>query len=209
MRGAGAMKQFLKTTIIGGALFLLPVAPVLLILGHAMRIAVKAALPVSHLLHFDEVGKIAGVGIVTVLAVVLLVLVSFLAGVVARTRVGANVSAWFENSFLGGMPQYQMVKSMAQGLAQAESASDDFKPVLVRAEGGWQIGYLLETLDNNWMVVFVPQAPTPLAGNVRYYPAELVRPLDITMLQARAIVKNIGIGSAAALQGQDLRRLPA
>jgi uncharacterized membrane protein len=204
----GEVKHFFKTTIIGGALFLLPVALVLLILGHAMRIAVKVALPASHLLHFDEVGKIAGVGIVTLLAAVLLVLVSFLAGVVARTKVGATVSAWFENSFLGGIPQYQMVKSMAQGLAQAESASDEFKPVLVRAEGGWQIGYLLERLDNDWTVVFVPQAPTPLAGNVRYYPGKHVRPLDITMLQARAIVKNIGIGSATALQGQDLRHVP-
>ncbi|QIO31805.1 DUF502 domain-containing protein [Bradyrhizobium sp. 1(2017)] len=202
------MKQFLKTTVIGGALFLLPLALVLVILGHAMRIAVQAALPVSHWLHFDEVGKIAGVGIVTILAAILLVLVSFLAGVVARTRVGANASAWFENSFLGGMPQYQMVKSMAQGLAQAETASDEFKPVLVSAEGGWQIGYLLEALENNWMVVFVPQAPTPLVGNVRYYPGEHVRPLDITMLQARTIVKNIGIGSAAALRGQDLRSSP-
>jgi uncharacterized membrane protein len=33
------MKEFLKATIIGGVLFLLPVALVLLILDHAMRLA--------------------------------------------------------------------------------------------------------------------------------------------------------------------------
>ncbi|WP_456815427.1 hypothetical protein [Bradyrhizobium sp. USDA 4508] len=63
------MKEFLKTTLIGGALFLLPVALVLAILSHAMRLAVKAALPVSHALHFDQIGKVAGIGIVTVVAV--------------------------------------------------------------------------------------------------------------------------------------------
>lgn len=200
------MKEFLKTTIVGGALFLLPVALVLAILDHAMRIALKAAEPVSNVLNFDQVGKIEGAGIVTTVAVVLLVLVSFVAGMVARTRLGSRISAWFENSVLGGLPQYQMVKSVAEGLAHAEGASDEFKPVLISNEGGWEIGYLLEALDNDWVAVFVPQAPTPLAGNVRYFPADRIRPLDITMLQARAIVKNIGIGSAAALRGTDLSR---
>ena len=200
------MKEFLKTTLIGGALFLLPVALVLAILGHAMRIAVKAALPVSHAFHFDQIGKVAGVGIVTVLAVLLLILVSFVAGVVARTKIGSRISSWLEKSVLGGLPQYQMAKSMAQGLAQAQDASDEFKPVLVSAEGGWQIGYLLETLENDWEAVFVPQAPTPLAGNVRYYLRDRIRPLSISMLQARAIVTNIGIGSATALKGENLGR---
>ena len=43
-------------------------------------------------------------------------------------------------------------------------------------------------------------APTPMAGNVMYLPADRVRLLDITMAQARAIVKHIGIGSAEALR---------
>lgn len=198
------MKEFFKTTIIGGVMFLLPVAIVLVILGHAMRIAVKAAQPVADALHFDQIGKMAGVSIVTVVAAVLLVLVSFGAGIVARTRLGAKVSGWFENSFLGGLPQYQMVKSVAQGLAEADSASDNFKPILISCEGGWEMGYLLEALDEDWVAVFVPQAPTPLAGNVKYFRRDRVRPLDITMLQARAIVKNVGVGSATALRGTDL-----
>ena len=198
------MKEFLKTTIIGGALFLLPAALVLVILGHALRIAIKAAQPVSDLLHLEQMGKVAGVGIVTALAVVLLVLVSFVAGLLARTRLGSRIRDWVEHSFLGGLPQYQMVKSMAEGLVQAEGASGEFKPVLVGCEGGWQIGYILEPLANNWVAVFLPQAPTPMTGSVRYFPADRVRPLNITMLQARTVVKNIGIGSAGVLQGVNL-----
>ena len=41
-----------------------------------------------------------------------------------------------------------------------------------------------------------------------YLPADRVRPLNITMVQAMAIVKHIGVGSAEALRGADLR-LPA
>jgi uncharacterized membrane protein len=198
------VKAFIKTTMIGGVLFLLPLALILALLGHAMRIAMKGAEPIAKILHLDRVGEVAGVGIVTILAIVLLILVSLLAGVVARTKMGSRVSAWFEQSFLGGLPQYQMAKSVVQGFAQAEGASDDFKPVLVRTEGGWQIGYLLEMLENDWVAVFVPQAPTPLTGSVRYYPADRIRFLNISMFQARTIVKNIGLGSATALHGQNL-----
>ncbi len=84
-------------------------------------------------------------------------------------------------SNFGGLPQYQLVKSMAEGLVQVENATG-VKPALVSIEDGWQIGYLLATLENNWVAVFLPQALTPMSGNVMYLPAEQVRPLDIPMM---------------------------
>jgi uncharacterized membrane protein len=195
------MKEFLKTTIVGGVLFLLPVALVLLVLSHAMRLAGKVVQPISQSLHFEH--TVAGIGAATLLAVLLLIVISFAAGVVARTDIGRHVNRWFESSFLGNVPQYQLAKSLGEGLAQIEDA-DNLKPALISIDGGWQIGYMLEPLDNGWMAVFVPQAPTPMSGNVMYLPADRVRPLGIPMLQARTIVKHLGIGSGAALHGISL-----
>ena len=96
---------------------------------------------------------------------------------------------------------------MAEGLAHVENAKS-VHPALVSIEGGWQIGYLLEPLENGWVAVFLPQAPTPMSGNVMYMPADRVRPLGITMVQAMAIVERMGVGSAKALRGADLT-LPA
>jgi len=92
---------------------------------------------------------------------------------------------------------------MAEGLAHIENASG-LKPVLVNIEDAWQIGYLLEQLENDSVAVFFPQAPTPMSGNLMYLPADRVRPLDITMVQARSIVKAMGVGSSSALRGVDL-----
>ena len=97
-----------------------------------------------------------------------------------------------------------MMKSMAEGLAQFESASG-ITPALISIEGGWQIGYLLEPLENGWLSVFLPQAPTPMSGNVMYFPADRVRPLGITMVEAMSIIKRIGVGSGEALRGADLK----
>jgi uncharacterized membrane protein len=195
------MRGFIKTTIVGGVIFLLPVVLVLLVLSHAMRFAGKVVQPISHSLHFDH--TVAGVGVATLLASLLLVIASFAAGVVARTKVGHHVSGWFESSLLGNLPQYQLAKSMGEGLAQIEG-TDNLKPALISIDGGWQIGYLLEPIENGWMAVFVPQAPTPMSGNVMYLPADRIRPMAISMMQARAIVKHIGFGSGAALRGTNL-----
>ena len=115
-----------------------------------------------------------------------------------------RLTRWFEGSLLGRLPQYQMVKSMTEGLAQLQDASG-IRPALISIEGGWQIGYLLEPLEDGWVSVFLPQAPTPMPGNVMYLPADRVRPLNITMVEAMSIIKRIGVGSREALHGADLK----
>ena len=197
------MAAFFKTTILGGILFLLPLAIVLMILGYALKVAATVAQPIADKLQLGW-GDAAGIGIVTVLSAVVLVLVSFGAGLLARTYLGARITRGFENSLLGRLPHYQMLKSMAEGLVQLETATS-IKPALINIEDAWQMGYLLEPLENGWSSVFLPQAPTPMSGNVMYLPDDRVRPLDITMVDAMAIIKRIGVGSSEALRGVDLK----
>ena len=88
--------EFLKATLAGGVLFLLPV----------------------------------------VLVLIVLFLVSLLAGLVARTRDGRRIIRWSERSLLGGLPQYQLVKTMAEGLAHVENAKKSVQPALISIEDG-------------------------------------------------------------------------
>src|SRR5262245_15571781 len=199
-REAETSFRFLKATLAGGLLFLLPLVLVALLLGHAMKFAGKVAKPVTEVLALDKVIGPAGE---EGLALLTLILISVGAGLIARTGVGRKLMRWAETSFLGGLPQYRLVKSVAEGFAQIENA-EHLKPALVNIEEGWQIGYLLETLQNGWVAVFLPQAPTPMSGNVMYLPAERVRPLAITMVEAMSIVKHMGIGSSKALRTTDL-----
>jgi uncharacterized membrane protein len=197
---SGEPDKVLKTTIVGGLLFLLPLVLVVLLLSHALRFAGKAVGPISEFLTLD---KVFGPAAEESLAALILVFISLAAGLIARTRFGRDIMRWTENSFLGGLPQYRLVKSVAEGFAQIENA-ENLKPVLVNIEEGWQIGYLLESLQTGWVVVFVPQAPTPMSGNVMYLPEERVRPLAISMVETMSLVKHMGIGSSKALATADL-----
>lgn len=199
-----ALKDFLKTTIVGGLLFLVPVILLLAILGHAMRLVGKVAAPIAAEFPVHE---IAGVAFATIVAALVLLVLAFLAGLMARTDTGRAVMRWFEESLLGGLPQYRMMKTMAEGLAQVEDASG-IKPALVSIEGGWQIGYVLEEMRAGWTAVFLPQAPTPMSGNVMYMPSDRVRPLDMPIGEAMLLVKRLGVGSADALRHADLTPVP-
>ena len=75
--------EFLKATLAGGVLFLLPVVLVLIVLHRAMSYALGAAKPISHLL---PVERVIGAYGENALAIFMLILVSLLAGLVARTR---------------------------------------------------------------------------------------------------------------------------
>ena len=105
------MKEFLKTTIIGATSFLLPAALILFILSYALRLVKRLAAPISHSLKFDKTGNLlAGIGAATVLSILVLVLISFVAGIVARTAIGGRLTRWSETSLLGRLPHYQLIK---------------------------------------------------------------------------------------------------
>jgi len=194
------IQKFIYTTVVGGLLFLVPVVLIGLVLRHAMEFAGKVARPIAAMFPTHQV---AGIALGTVIAALILLIVAFGAGLFARTPSGRRLTRWVEESFLGNLPQYRVVTSMAEGLTKVEQ-SDSLKPVLVEADGGWQLAYLLEEIQDGWVAVFVPQSPTPMSGNVLYVPSERVRALDIGMGAAMKLVKQLGAGSADSLRSVDL-----
>jgi uncharacterized membrane protein len=93
-----SLTGFLKATLAGGLLFLLPVALIAIVLRHAMQLAGKVIKPISHYLPVESVVGVPGE---TVLAVLILILVSLVAGLIARTNAGRRIMRWSENSLLG------------------------------------------------------------------------------------------------------------
>ena len=72
---------FLKTTLLGGVFFLMPIVTLAIILGKALQIADKIVKPVSE--HVPDNWDF-GLGKATLLALVLTVLTCFLAGLAGK-----------------------------------------------------------------------------------------------------------------------------
>ena len=107
-----SLREFFKATIAGGLLFLLPVVLILIVLRHAMKLAVKITKPISDLLPVEAV---LGMRRETFLAVLLLIFVSLVAGLVAKTNVGRRFNTLVRELLSGRSPSVSIGEEHGRG----------------------------------------------------------------------------------------------
>ncbi|MEZ5462893.1 DUF502 domain-containing protein [Dokdonella sp.] len=191
--------KFLRTTIIGGLLFLVPVVLLIVILEKGFVIARRLIKPV--VTHLPDV-PMFGVPGDTIVAILCLVVLSIIAGIIARTSGAQRLVGWIETVILSRMPGYTMYRGMVGDMTQGMSSlerSSTAHAVLVRIEDAWQIGFVTDTLKNGDLAVFVPGAPSPLSGSLFFMPKDRVRESGLTVQDATAMLRRIGIGSGERL----------
>lgn len=198
-RGQRRLLIFLKATLFGGLIFLLPLVLIAVLVGHGIGLAISAGQPVFRLLPHTAFW----LALIPMLALLSLMLIALAAGLFARTKPGQQFLAWVEESLFGGVPQYQMMKSMAEGVAKMESGPG-WQPVLVPAGQGWRIGFLVEEITAQWVAVFLPQSPSATIGEVVVLPMTSLVVLPVPMATVASAVKRMGVGLDEILRDVDL-----
>ncbi len=191
------LSGFVKATLAGGLLFLVPIVVLLVILGKAFAIAHRIVDPLTEHIPFESV---LGLRAPVFLAILLLVLVCFLAGLLARTRAAKAALAWLEDNLLSHLPGYEFLKGFGADLLGVQSAhAPQF--VLVRLDDAMQLGFLIERLPSGHHVVFVPDVPNPRSGSILLMTADRVTPTNIPAAKAMQCFKRLGAGSSSLLAG--------
>jgi uncharacterized membrane protein len=188
-----ALSEFLKTTLIGGLLIVVPIYFTLLLLGKALKGIVALLAPIVALLpervhHFEQI-----------LAIVLVVLVCFVLGLIARTGLGRRAIEVFERRVLERLPGFAMLRSVVR---RVSGSSDDaqFQPVLVEIEEALTPAFIVEELDDDRFVVLVPSVPTPAAGSLYILPRQRVHWVDVPVTEAIAVITRWGTGTSKLLK---------
>ena len=185
--------QFVRTTIVGGLLFLAPIVVLIVILAKAFDYAKKGINAV--LVYFPAAYELSA-GAATALSVVLVALVCFLAGLLARTVPAQHIVNALELSVLSKIPAYEYLKQeSASALGAAQST--DLPVVFVPMEGGWQLGLQTEPLGDGLVPIFVPGAPNPHSGSVFFFPADIIRPAGVELVAALNCLRRCGAGAFA------------
>ena len=188
-----AIAQFVRTTIVGGLLFLAPIVVLIIILAKAFDYAKRVLNAV--VVHIPAVSDLSA-GVATALAVVLVALVCFAAGMLARTVPAQHVVNALESSLLSKIPAYEYLKQeSASALGAVQST--DLPVVFVPMEGGWQLGLQTEPAADGLVPIFVPSAPNPHSGSVFFFPADIVRPAGVELVSALNCLRRCGAGALA------------
>jgi len=182
--------HFFKTTVIGGLVFLVPIVVLIVILTKAIGLMMMVAEPMAG---FIPVDSIAGVALANIIAIFAVVLVCFVAGLVARRALVRTTVESLETKVLSKVPGYVIVKGMLSGLHDDERYQ--LKPVFATMGSSTRIGLEIERLQDGRVVVFTPGAPNPWSGIVHILGAEQVQHLDVPITGYVENVERFGQGT--------------
>ena len=179
--------EFVKTTIVGGLVVILPLAAAMLI-SIKMLAAVQGAVdPVATALPY---GVIVG----RLVAIVIILAGCFVTGLVVRTRVGRRANVWLEQRVLERLPAYGLLRNLGKQVA-GEGDGANMAPALAEIEDALVPAFVVEEHADGRLTVFVPAIPTPTVGAVYILPPERVHRIDVPLTTLVQCVTRWGAGS--------------
>ena len=188
--------RFLKTTILGGLFVLLPLLLLSLLLAEALNLVVALATPIADL--FPK-GTFDRVNFPVLIALLLILAVSFLLGLALLSEKGKRLGGWLEGKVLGRLPAYNFLKSLTAGF-EGDRGGKGIRPALLHSsEGVREIVYVIEEHGNEQLTVLVPWAPTPFAGSVKIVSRDQVEMLEASMGDTTMVLSHLGMGAGDLL----------
>jgi uncharacterized membrane protein len=192
-----AISHFARTTILGGILFLTPIVVLGFILTKAYDMARRGLQPLAALIPDSLASRTT---VTAILAVLLLALVCFLAGLFARTVWAQRMVNGLEATVLSKVPGYEYMKEVGASVLGV-GEMPDHPVVLAEFGGSWRIAVQTDIVGDNLVAVFVPNSPNPLSGGVFLVAADRVRPADVSLAAALGALRRCGAGSRAVWSG--------
>ena len=182
--------KFIKTTIVGGVLFLVPLVVLVMVVSKAFDLMLMVANPVAEILPIDT---IAGVALVNILAGLIVVLLCFLAGLLARTGPAERLIERIDKLLIQAIPGYSMVRGVAANLSPEQYTS--LHSVIVRLEDRQRLGLEIERDAAGRVAVYLPGAPNFWSGTIEFFDASRVEGTDLNLTELLDISEGFGAGS--------------
>jgi len=184
------LTQSVKTTLIGGIIFLVPLGVIAILGGKVFQIISKVAVVISDILPFET---IAGIAVVNLVALALIILLCFFAGHLARSRMGEKISASVESKMYALVPRYAFIKSMAATFSDEYQDEHLLKPIWVKFDDYSQIAFEVTRDSQNMVTIYLPGAPDPWSGSIVHVDPERVEPLDAEFNAVIKSLRKVGI----------------
>lgn len=182
----------LKTTIIGGVLFLIPLVVLIFIAKKAFEFSKSVSVPLGRIFPMD---RIAGVALPDILAVVLILAVCYLAGLVTRGKVVGKPFGRIDSFLTDVIPGYAVLKGTLSGFMDETDADTVLRPVLVRLDDFDQLAFEVERFEDR-SVVFLPGAPSAWSGSSVIVDGERITYLSLPPHQITGLLRVMGRGTA-------------
>lgn len=192
------LKQFIRTTFVGGFLIVLPIVILLIVLNWLFATLTDYISPITNILiQTTRVNEF----VASFFAVVFIILVFFLVGLLVKTEIGKVSFQAFEDKFLAKIFGYRIIKETVLQIFGEEKKV--FRAVaLVKLFGNETLmtAFVTDEHSDGSYTVFIPSGPAPTAGFVYHVLEEQITIIDIPVDQALRTILSLGAGSKKLIE---------
>ena len=173
------LKEFLKSTVVGGLVVILPMAIFLFAVTWVFGLVRRAISPITTVVM--QKSPLQGV-VADVLVIALLIVVCFSVGVLVRTKFGKWLYSVLESKILGKAPGYSLIKeTVSQFLGKKKSPFSSVALVQIFGNETLVSAFVTEEHEDGTCTVFVPTGPNPTSGNIYHLPQDRMHPVDVSV----------------------------
>lgn len=187
--------SFIRTTVMGGAIFLVPFFIIVFVLMKAGGLVKKIIEP-----WVIELGihHFLGRATLTIMVAIILILISVLAGMVVRSGKIKTRFPLLDDIANRLIPGYAILKAQS-GEKGAAGVQDAWQAICLNTDDGWRIGFIVDKNEGKYRTVYLPEAPRMDSGEVRILVFALMEFFPISAGQARQCLIKFGAGGAAVM----------
>ena len=186
------MKIFTNTTrhiLAGGLLFIIPITVLLILIGKVLEMLQPLSERIEPIF---GTYKFLGVTSITIIGIVLMILICYLAGILLQKGV---INFWgpkMELALFRLFPTLQMMKFMM--LSEEDLNDLTWTPILHQEEDEYRIAFITDDSQPDFYAIFLPDAPRMDAGEIRYIPKTSIKLREISRKEAISAIYNYGHG---------------
>ena len=187
------IKSFLKTTMLGGVLVVLPLVILILVFKSLYEFIADKLKPITYILL--ETAKLQEF-VASMLAIILILIFFFVVGLLVKTRLGRFSIEKLEIKIFTKLPLYKFIKETILQLVGNEK--NVFKNVaLVKLFGNETrvTAFITDEHDDGSFTVFVPSGPAPTAGFIYHLTRNNVQIINYPIDKAMRTIFSVGAGS--------------
>ena len=162
----------IKSTIISGVILFLPVFILVSLFQKVYGFVYGIGHKLTVILGLDSAS-----GWVTVMSAILLVIIVYVFGLIAKLTSVTKAKEWFENNVLNYVPNYS--KYNAKMTTKLQPGEDLRQPALIGINDLWKPGFLISS-ENGKSTVFMPSTPDTDYGEVWVVETGRVKELNMT-----------------------------
>jgi uncharacterized membrane protein len=189
------LNHFVRTTLLGGAVVVLPVT-IFILLAKLIFDTIRALIePISSILPFRSISSDI---LLDLIALGLIIAFFFIMGLFVQTRLGQGLISLIESELLHRLPFYGAIKETVLQFTGAKRMP--FSQVAVvrpyGPEGTKMFGFVADEHQNGMYTIFVPTAPNPTNGFIFYMEAKDVELVNVKPEDAIRMIIGIGTGAS-------------